>query len=79
MMDALRPATESLSAELNASGDLTVAFNAAADAAAAGAEKTKDYVAKFGRARTMGDRAIGHQDPGATSFKHIFRAFAESI
>lgn len=79
MMDALRPATETLCALLRESGDIKSAFEAAAVAAAEGAEKTKDYVAKFGRARTMGERAIGHQDAGATSWKHIFRAFADAL
>lgn len=79
MMDSLRPATETLAAELRAGKDVKAAFEAAADAAAAGAEKTKEYVAKFGRARTMGERAIGHQDAGATSFSHIWRAFADAI
>lgn len=79
MMDALRPATETLATKLRESGDIKVSFKAAAEAASVGAEKTVDYVAKFGRARTMGERAIGHQDAGATSFKHIFRAFADAL
>ena len=79
MMDALRPATETLAAELRAGKNLNDAFAEAAKAAAEGAEKTKQYVAKFGRARTMGERAIGHQDAGATSFMHIFGAFATAV
>jgi dihydroxyacetone kinase-like protein len=79
MMDALQPATEALVKTLNDSGDLPAAFSAASAAAAQGAEKTKDYVAKLGRARTMGQRAIGHYDPGAVSISHIFRGFAEAI
>jgi len=79
MMDALRPATEVLAKELRAGTAVGAAFAAAATAAADGAEKTKEYVAKFGRARTMGERAIGHQDAGATSFKHIFAAFADAL
>ena len=79
MMDALRPATETLAAKLRETGDIKASFTAAAEAAAAGAEKTKEYVAKFGRARTMGERAIGHQDAGATSWKHIWAAFAEAL
>ncbi|MBF0197093.1 MAG: dihydroxyacetone kinase subunit L [Planctomycetes bacterium] len=78
MMDAMRPATETLAKELRAGSDLTKSFNAAAQAAAEGAEKTKDYVAKFGRARTMGERAIGHQDAGATSISYIWGAFAQA-
>ncbi|VGO13746.1 PEP-dependent dihydroxyacetone kinase, ADP-binding subunit DhaL [Pontiella desulfatans] len=79
MMDALRPATETLAAELRAGAEPKAAFEAAAVAASEGAEKTKGYVAKFGRARTMGERAIGHKDAGATSFALIFGAFAEAI
>jgi dihydroxyacetone kinase-like protein len=79
MMDALRPATETLVKELKNNSDISVAFAAAADAAAEGAEKAKEYVAKFGRARTMGERAIGQYDPGAMSISYIFRGFAEAV
>ena len=76
MLDALRPATEVLIETLTANGDVAGAFSAAAEAAAEGAEKTKGYAAKLGRARTMGERAVGHYDPGAVSIAHIFRGFA---
>ena len=79
MMDALRPATEALVQALTDNGDIPAAFSAASAAADDGAEKAKDYVAKFGRARTMGERAIGHYDPGAVSISHIFRGFAEAV
>ena len=79
MMDALRPATDALAEELRAGKSLKEAFDAAAVAAAEGSEKTKEYVAKFGRARTMGERAIGHKDAGATSFKYIFESFASTL
>lgn len=78
MMDALRPATETLSAKLKGGADLKPAFDAAAAAADEGREKTKDYIAKFGRARTMGERAIGHYDAGATSIALIFKGFANA-
>lgn len=78
MIDALKPATETLVEKL-ADGDIPAAFAAASEAAAEGAEKTKDYVAKFGRARTMGKRAIGHLDPGAVSISIIFSSFAEAV
>lgn len=78
MLDALVPATEALAAELRRSGDGPRAFAAAADSAALGAEQTVGYVAKFGRARTMGERSIGHLDPGAQSISLIFRGFAET-
>ena len=79
MMDALRPATEALVAALNNNEALPAAFTAASAAASEGSEKAKDYVAKFGRARTMGERAIGQYDPGAVSISHIFRGFAQAI
>ena len=79
MMDALRPATEALVAALNNNEPLPAAFTAASAAASEGSEKAKDYVAKFGRARTMGERAIGHYDPGAVSISHLFRGFAQAI
>jgi dihydroxyacetone kinase-like protein len=78
MMDALRPATEELMRELSRSGDIHAAFGAASVVANEGAEKTREYVAKFGRARTMGMRAVGHLDPGAMSISYIFKGFAEA-
>jgi dihydroxyacetone kinase-like protein len=79
MMDAFSPATEALATELRASGDCAKAFRIAADKAAEGAESTKKYVAKFGRARTMGERSIGHLDPGAKSISYIFEGFAQAV
>ena len=74
MMDALLPAVAACSGNVPAA-----ALKAAADAAARGAEATKEMVAKFGRARNLGDRTKGHQDPGATSVSLIFQAFAEAV
>ena len=45
--------------------------------AAAGAERTKQFQAKFGKARNLGERSLGHQDPGATSITMFFAGFAE--
>lgn len=78
MLDALAPATEALAHELRRSGDGQHAFAAAADAAADGARSTASLVARFGRARTMGERSIGHLDPGAQSINLIFRGFADT-
>ncbi|RIJ61640.1 DAK2 domain-containing protein, partial [Clavibacter lycopersici] len=52
------------------------ALEAAADAAARGAEATEPLVARKGRASYLGDRAIGHRDPGAQSSALILRAAA---
>jgi len=77
MVDALVPAVEALKA--NADKGLAAMFEAAAACAAAGAGSTKDFVARFGRARNLGDRVIGHPDPGATSIAYIFGGFAGSL
>ena len=76
MMDALIPAVEAL--QVHCVDGLQSMFAAAATAAADGAEQTKDLVAHFGRARNLGDRVLGHEDPGAASMACIFQAFAHS-
>ncbi|MCP4378198.1 MAG: dihydroxyacetone kinase subunit L, partial [bacterium] len=78
MMDALIPAVE----VIKAATDTTTLADIMAQAAAAatdGAEATKQMQAKFGRARNLGERSIGHADPGATSISYIFQAFAEAL
>ncbi|TWT80295.1 PTS-dependent dihydroxyacetone kinase, ADP-binding subunit DhaL [Planctomycetes bacterium CA13] len=77
MMDALQPAVEAM--EANTDQDIPTMLQAAADAAATGAEKTKQMVAKFGRARNLGERVIGHLDAGAVSTACIFEAFARGF
>ena len=77
LMDALVPAVEAMQA--NTGKDVQTMLNAAADAAAAGAESTKEMVARFGRSRNLGDRVIGHVDAGAASMACIIRAFADGF
>ena len=76
MMDALLPAVAALK---TTTADVGTALKAAASAAAQGAESTKNFRAKFGRARNLGDRVIGHLDPGAVSISLIFKGFSEAI
>jgi dihydroxyacetone kinase-like protein len=78
MMDALLPAAAALD---EAPADTTPAglLQAAAEAAAKGVEATKDMLAKFGRARNLGERVLGHADPGATSMSLILAGFAEAV
>ena len=52
-------------------------LNAAAVASLQGAASTKDLVARFGRARNLGERSRGTLDPGATSISLIFKGFLE--
>ncbi len=78
MIDALVPAVDALRAAANGGADVSTALRQAADAAARGAQATKEMTAKFGRARNLGDRTRGHADPGATSISYIFAGFAEA-
>ncbi|MDR1957780.1 MAG: dihydroxyacetone kinase subunit L [Planctomycetaceae bacterium] len=73
LMDALIPAV----AAMKSQSEIQTAFQAAAAAAQKGADATKDYVAKFGRARNLGERSIGHIDAGAVSIAYIFGEFAQ--
>lgn len=76
MMDAFLPAVEALKAADPALG-VQAALQQAAEAAAKGAEATKTMRAKFGRARNLGDRVIGHVDPGAVSVSLLIKGFSE--
>ena len=77
MLDALAPAAKA--AREKADAGLQAAASAASDAAADGVERSKDMVAQFGRARTLGNRALGHPDPGAISVGIILAAMAASL
>ena len=77
MMDAFLPALDAMKA---AQGEgIRTLLEKAAEAATAGAEATKAFRAKFGRARNLGDRVIGHADPGSVSISLIFKGFAEGL
>jgi dihydroxyacetone kinase-like protein len=78
MMDAFLPALAAMKAADPAQGLHTALVQAAA-AAAQGAEATKTMRAKFGRARNLGDRVIGHADPGAVSVSLLFKGFSEAV
>jgi len=67
MLDALFPAARAARAALDAGGDLATITAAARDAAQAGAAATTPMLATKGRASYLGERSVGHQDPGATS------------
>ena len=67
MLDALFPAARAAREALDGGGDLAAVVAAAHDAADAGAAATIPMLATKGRASYLGERSIGHQDPGATS------------
>ena len=76
MMDALIPASEAIAAY--AGENEQELFSAAAAAAEAGAEATKGFVSKFGRAKSYGEKTIGTADAGATSMAYFFRGLAQA-
>jgi len=79
MVDALVPAIEALRQAADANAEPSALFAQAADAAQRGAEKTSELQARFGRARNLGPRTIGHVDPGATSIALFFAGFHDGV
>ena len=67
MLDALIPAQEAYNAAVDGGDDAVTALTKAVEAAKEGLEFTKTNAATKGRASYLGERSIGHQDPGATS------------
>ena len=79
MVDALQPAVETYQATLKSGQPFAEALLAASNAAEKGMEGTIPLLAKKGRASYLGERSIGHQDPGATSVGLLFRAARETL
>ncbi|RGU91373.1 dihydroxyacetone kinase subunit L [Clostridium sp. AF15-17LB] len=77
MVDALSPAVDAM--EANSEKGLLEMLRAAEEAARQGVEDTKNYTAKFGRAKSLMERAIGYQDAGATSVWLIFQGMREFV
>jgi len=79
LMDALMPAIISLKESAQEGKNFLESLKAAAEAARNGAESTKVLVARFGRAKNLGEKTLGHPDPGATSMALILRGFYEGL
>jgi dihydroxyacetone kinase-like protein len=79
MVDALEPAVETLRERLAAGDSLGQALDASAAAAEAGMRATIPLQARKGRASYLGERSVGHQDPGATSTALIMRALQRAV
>ena len=75
MMDALIPASEAIAAYEGS--DEAELFRLAAAAAAAGAENSKNFPSKFGRAKSYGAKTIGTPDAGAMSMSKFFEGLAK--
>ncbi|NLE97385.1 MAG: dihydroxyacetone kinase subunit L [Propionibacterium sp.] len=77
MVDALAPAVAALERALSEGHGFADAAAAAFEAADAGREATTPMLARKGRASYLGERSVGHTDPGATSAAYLFRALQE--
>ena len=77
MLDALEPAYEALLQGNNEQKSPLACLELARDAAAQGVEYTKTIIATKGRASYLGERSLGHQDPGATSSYLILTALLD--
>jgi dihydroxyacetone kinase-like protein len=79
MIDALLPAAQALHDGLDSGMPLQAAITAASEAAEEGARATVPMLARKGRASYLGERSVGHQDPGATSAALILRALERAV
>ncbi|MGK7902307.1 MAG: dihydroxyacetone kinase subunit DhaL [Hormoscilla sp.] len=79
MLDALIPASDAFQQAIASGDETVVALSKAVAAAETGKDNTIPLVAKKGRASYLGDRSIGHPDPGATSTYLILNAFLEVL
>jgi len=79
MFDALAPALDALDAALGSGAGLAAALADATVAAEKGRDATESMVARKGRASYLGQRSVGHQDPGATSAAMLIAAAATAF
>jgi dihydroxyacetone kinase-like protein len=77
MMDAWLPAVDAMRGALEAGSGLTEILEKGAAAAEAGMRATISMQARKGRGSYLGERSVGHQDPGATATHLLFKAAAE--
>lgn len=76
MIDALEPAVEAMKKAPKDCG-FPELLQIAYESALQGVEDSKGYIAKFGRAKFLGERALGHEDAGAVSVSIIFKSMSE--
>ncbi len=79
IMDALVPAVQAIETAADSGEPVARAMELAADAARAGAESTKDMIAKYGRAKFLGEKTRGSADAGATSIALLFAGFSAAL
>ncbi|TDD58485.1 dihydroxyacetone kinase subunit L [Kribbella antibiotica] len=79
MYDAWGPALDAYDTAVAGGGDLAAALTAAAEASAKGRDATVPLEARKGRASYLGERSVGHQDPGATSTTLLLESAARTL
>jgi dihydroxyacetone kinase len=79
MVDALAPAAVAFSAQLDDGVSWPEALRTAVEAAQAGADATASITARLGRSSYLGDRVLGHPDPGAEAVAVWLGAIADSL
>jgi len=79
LLDALTPFLAALQTQVAAGVTLADGWRAALPAAEAGAAATRDMVARRGRSAKLGERSLGHADPGAVSMCYLLQAAADAL
>lgn len=79
MVDVLSPAVTAFEQAIRDNSNTVVALEASVTAAEQGLKQTIPMLAKKGRASYLGDRSIGHQDPGGTSAYWMLRSLLEVV
>jgi phosphoenolpyruvate---glycerone phosphotransferase subunit DhaL len=79
ILDAVHAANEAAERAVQANQSLGEALEGSAAAAESAAQKTAEMICRVGRASRLGERTLGHPDPGATSFSIILRVFQRCV
>jgi dihydroxyacetone kinase-like protein len=79
MMDALVPAVQAIATAADSGEPVGRAMERAASAARTGAESTKGMIARYGRAKFLGEKTRGSADAGATSIALLFEGFSYAL
>jgi phosphoenolpyruvate---glycerone phosphotransferase subunit DhaL len=79
MVDAIKPGVEALKEAIAGGADFVTAVQKGVSATEAGMKSTIPMLALKGRASYLGERSIGHQDPGATSAFYIAQVILEIV
>ena len=79
MLDAMVPALDAMRKKAAEGAEAKAVLEAGCEASWKGAEHTKDLIATKGRASYVGERGLGHQDPGATSFSFMLEVVKDAL